>query len=81
MSPDGSLCFGRCQGSCLRDGGVGGDGWQVYQQLASLAVFLSEPATLIEREPEYLFNAVWAFAQEFDRAYLHIIKCAGQADP
>lgn len=53
----------------------------MYQQLASLAVFLSEPATLIEREPEYLFNAVWAFAQEFDRAYLHIIKCAGQADP
>lgn len=52
----------------------------MYQRLASLAVFLSEPATLIEREPEYLFNAVWQFAQEFDRAYLHIIKCAGEVD-
>ena len=35
----------------------------MYAKLANLAVFLSEPTTLIEREPEYLFNAIWQFAQ------------------
>lgn len=53
---------------------------EVYSKLANLAVFLSEPVTLIEREPEFLFNAVWQFANEFDRAYMHVVKCAGAAD-
>lgn len=48
---------------------------QVKLRLASLAVFLSEQPTKVENEPEFLFNAVWAFAQAFDRAYLHIVKC------
>ena len=50
---------------------------EVYTKLANLAVFLSEPATLVEREPEFLFNRVWQFAQDFDRAYMHVVKCAG----
>ena len=50
---------------------------EVYTKLANLAVFLSEPATLVEREPELLFNMVWRFAQDFDRAYMHVVKCAG----
>ena len=50
---------------------------QVYTKLANLAVFLSEPTTLIEREPEFLFNTVWQFSQDFDRAYMHVVKCAG----
>lgn len=48
----------------------------MYTKLANLAVFLSEPATLVEREPEFLFNMIWQFAQDFDRAYMHVVKCA-----
>ena len=49
---------------------------QVREQLTALALFLSEPASCVEREPEYLFNAIWQFAQDFDRAYLQVVKCA-----
>jgi hypothetical protein len=51
---------------------------QVHEQLTGLALFLSEPPTSVEREPEYLFNAIWRFAVEFDRALTQVIKCCGQ---
>ena len=52
-------------------------GWpQVNAQLTALALYLSEPASCVEREPEYLFNAIWQFAQDFDRAYVHVARSA-----
>ncbi len=53
-------------------------GVQVHEQLTGLALFLSEPSTSVEREPEYLFNAIWRFAAEFDRALTQVIKCSDQ---
>ena len=49
---------------------------QVHKQLVALALFLSESVSCVDREPEYLFRAIWQFVQEFDRAYMQVAKSA-----